>query len=227
MANAVAEALQTNLGDQIVLLSDTGDSVYGGAPGDSTIILREILTQQAELPRSDTTKGLLMLPVVDPEVVGAAVQHWDATTADTEGTSTLPVGVMLGGKIDSVFSSPVDVGGAEILSIWDGTPSQVADIRHAVLPQCALLGLGRVRIAVMAEPTGGVNHPQLYQSLGMDITDATAIVLKTASNFQYFDEWSPRVLRTDTAGMTQSNLQAFDWVRAPRPIFPLDPDAAF
>lgn len=227
VADAVAEAMQTNLGDQIVLLSDTGDSVYGGAPGDSTVILRELMSQQARLAPSDPTKGLLMVPVVDSEVVAVAVQHWKPPSSSGGAISTLPAGAMLGGKVDSVFSSPLDVGGAEILSTWNGTPSDVADIRHAVLPQCALLGLGRLRIAVMAEPTGGVNHPALYESLGITISDATAIVLKTASNFQYFDRWSPRVLRVDTAGMTQSNLQAFDWVRAPRPIFPLDADAVF
>jgi microcystin degradation protein MlrC len=224
VAHAVAEAINTKQDEQIVILSDTGDSVYGGAPGDSTVILRELLAQQASAPASDASAGLLMLPVVDPQVVELAVQRW-ATSSSSD--ATLPPGVMLGGKVDSVFSSPVDVGRAKVLAIWDGTPSHVADIRHAVLPQCALLGLGRVRIAVMAEPTGGVNHPSLYESLGITVSDAAAIVLKTASNFQYFDDWSSRVLRVDTAGMTQSNLQAFDWVRAPRPIFPLDAAAAF
>ena len=226
VADAVAEAMQTKQGEQIIILSDTGDSVYGGAPGDSTVILRELLAQQGSARASDATAGLLLLPVVDPEAVELAVQHWSAAT-DGAASTTLPAGVMLGGKVDSVFSSPVDVGGAKVLSIWGGTSSDVADIRHAVLPRCALLGLGRVRIAVMAEPTGGVNHPALYESLGITVSDSTVIVLKTASNFQYFDDWSPRVLRVDTPGMTQSNLQAFDWVRAPRPIFPLDAEAAF
>ena len=44
---------------------------------------------------------------------------------------------------------------------------------------------------------------------------------------EYFDAWAPRVVRVDTAGMTQSDLTAFDWQRAPRPIFPLDSDASF
>lgn len=182
VADAVAEAMDTKQGEQIVLLSDTGDSVYGGAPGDSTVILRELLAQQASAPQSDASTGLLMLPVVDPQVVEVAFQRWAAPSSN--GT-VLPAGVMLGGKVDSVFSSPVDVGGAKVLSVWDGTPSNVAEIRHAVLPQCALLGIGRVRIAVMSEPTGGVNHPTLYESLGITVSDATAIVLKTASNFQY------------------------------------------
>ena len=30
----------------LIILSDTGDSVFGGAPGDSTVILTELLTQQ-------------------------------------------------------------------------------------------------------------------------------------------------------------------------------------
>ena len=31
-----------------MILSDTGDSVYGGAPGDSTWLLRELLVQGRE-----------------------------------------------------------------------------------------------------------------------------------------------------------------------------------
>ena len=54
------------------------------------------------------------------------------------------------------------------------------------MAQCALLTLGRLRIAVMAEAAGGVNHPSLYESLGLNVGAARAVVMKTASNFQYF-----------------------------------------
>lgn len=100
--------------------------------------------------------------------------------------NTLPGSIKLGAKVDSVFSSPVDVSGAQVLAVWSGTPASVAAIRHAVLPECALLGIGRLRIVVMAEPTGGVNHPTLYESLGLNVSDATAVVLKTASNFRKY-----------------------------------------
>jgi microcystin degradation protein MlrC len=219
---AVAEALRASAGERLILLSDTGDSVYGGAPGDSTVILRELLEQHA----GGTGSGLILLPVVDAAVVSAAVRAWNGRVSGA-ASAVLGEGIRLGGKVDSVFSSPVDVSGATVEAVWRGTPANVAEIRHAVLPECALLAIGRLRIVVMAEPAGGVNHPTLYESLGIVVSDAVAVVLKTASNFQYFDAWTPRVVRVDAAGMTQSDLTAFDWVRAPRPIFPLDADARY
>jgi microcystin degradation protein MlrC len=62
----------------------------------------------------------------------------------------------------------------------------------------------------------------MYTHLGLDIQDAKMVVLKTASNFQYFASYRKHLIRVDAPGMTQSNLHAFSWNRIPRPIFPLD-----
>jgi len=211
---AVAQALGAQ--SPLILLSDTGDSVYGGAPGDSTVILNELLRQGAAAAESDSDTGCILLPVVDPEVVAEA----------TSGGVGAVLSVRLGARVDSVFSEPAELT-AQVGALWGGTPSDKASIRHAVLPECALLVAGRLRIAVMAEPAGGVNHPHLYQSLGLAVEDARAVVMKTASNFQYFAEWEPEMVRVDTAGMTQSDLTNFEWHSAPRPIFPLDEGATF
>ena len=48
------------------------------------------------------------------------------------------------------------------------------------------------------------------------------VVVKTASNFQYFAPWRKQLIRVDSPGMTQSNLHAFEWKKIPRPIYPLD-----
>ncbi|MEX2562426.1 MAG: hypothetical protein WD358_04145 [Nitriliruptoraceae bacterium] len=61
-----------------------------------------------------------------------------------------------------------------------------------------------------------------------DAFDATnrdeirAVVVKTASDFQYFAPYTSELIRVDTPGHTQSRVTDFDWQRLPRPIFPLD-----
>jgi hypothetical protein len=45
------------------------------------------------------------------------------------------------------------------------------------------------------------------------------VVVKTASNFQYFADWTEELIRVDTPGHTQSRVTDFDWQRLPRPIF--------
>ncbi len=86
----------------------------------------------------------------------------------------------------------------------------------------ALLETGAVRLVLLARRTYAVNLPILYTHLGLSVDDACAVVLKTASNFQFFAPWSPEILRVDTPGPTQSDLTALPWRRLPRPIYPLD-----
>ena len=72
----------------------------------------------------------------------------------------------------------------------------------------------------------GINHPALYSHLGVDVDQARAVVVKTASNFQHFAPWRRELIRVDSPGMTQSDLAAFEWRHAPRPLYPLDAELA-
>ena len=94
--------------DGLLILSDTGDSVYGGAPGDSTWVLRELLAQAGDQPESDR---LVLVPIVDPAAV-------DAAFAAGVGQQ---VTVSLGGKIDNEFSQPVETT-AMVLAELAATP---------------------------------------------------------------------------------------------------------
>ncbi len=87
--DAVRQAAAAERG--LIILSDTGDSVYGGAPGDSTCILRAMLEQPMPYPA--------FVPMVVPDALGAA-------TAAGVGAQ---ITVDLGGKIDKVFAKPVRV----------------------------------------------------------------------------------------------------------------------
>ena len=59
----------------------------------------------------------------------------------------------------------------------------------------------------------------------LEIADARAVVVKTASNFQYFAEWRSDMIRVDSPGMTQSDLRGFEWTKAPVPTHPLHAEA--
>ena len=63
----------------------------------------------------------------------------------------------------------------------------------------------------------------MYEHFGLDVADAKMVVVKTASNWQYYRPWTSQVIRADTPGPTQSGLHELDWKHLPRPIYPLDP----
>ena len=200
-AEAVRQAAEADSG--LMILSDTGDSVYGGAPGDSTIILRELISQQISCPA--------FVPVIDPEVVDVAI----AAGVGSE------IEVDLGGKVDNVFSQPLAIK-ARVAGTSKGVTVDLADRGVCDMRRTALLEVGQVRIVVLNHRSFAINHPVLYTHLGLDIQDAKMVVVKTASNFQFFAAWRKGLIRVDSPGMTQSDLTAFDWKRIPRPMYPLD-----
>jgi microcystin degradation protein MlrC len=201
LGDAVREAVVADRG--LIILSDTGDSVYGGSPGDSTVILQELLQQQVPC--------LAFLPIVDVAAVDAAIQAGVGAH----------ITVDLGGKIDNVFSQPVRVT-ARVAAVSQGVTLELQDRGPCDLGKTALLEVGQLRIVVLDQRTFAINHPTLYTHLGLDIADAKMVVVKTASNFQFFSRWRTGLIRVDSPGMTQSDLKAFQWKRIPRPMYPLD-----
>ena len=199
---AVRRAVAAERG--LVILSDTGDSVYGGAPGDSTCILRALLDQRFACTA--------FVPMVDAEALNAA----HAAGVGTQIT------IDLGGKLDNLFSHPVQVTG-RVAAISNGFTVDLHDRGICDLKRTALLRVGSIFIAVLDHRSFAINHPVLYTHLGLDVADAKMVVVKTASNFQFFSRWHRELIRVDSPGTTQSDLTAFQWKRIPRPTYPLDP----
>lgn len=200
-ADAVAHAVAAPEG--LVILSDTGDSVYGGAPGDNTVLLSELVRQNVPC--------LSLVPVVDAEAVAAAM------AAGVAATITLEVG----GRHDHRFSRPVRVTG-RVAAVSEGVTAEVPERGVCQLGRTALLECGAIRVVLLDSRSFAVNHPLLYTHLGVDVGQARLVVVKTASNFQFFAPWRKQLIRVDTPGTTQSNLSAFEWYRLPRPIDPFD-----
>ena len=200
-AEAVRRAVEVDSG--LIILSDTGDSVYGGAPGDSTCILRELLQQQVP--------STALVPMIDPKCLEAAI---------SAGVGA-QISVDLGAKVDRVFSQPVRVTG-RVAAVSNGLTVDLHDRGVCDLRRTALLEVGPIRIVVLDHRSFAINHPVLYTHLGLEIAEAKMVVVKTASNFQFFRPWRNGLIRVDSPGMTQSDLTAFKWEHIPRPIYPLD-----
>ena len=166
-------------------------------------MLRELLKQQPN--------EIALVPVIDPEVLSAAM------TAGVGST----INIDLGGKVDNLFSQPVGVT-AKVAATSNGVIVNLADRGICDLRRTALLEVGNVKIIVLDHRSFAINHPVLYMHLGLDVNAAKMVVLKTASNFQFFRPWCKAVIRVDSPGMTQSDLTAFKWKHLPRPIYPFD-----
>lgn len=199
---AIRRAVEAKRG--LVILTDTGDSVFGGATGDSTCLLKEMLRQQIT--------ATALVPMVDPEVVEAAI----------EAGLGREITAMLGGKLDPKFSQPVEIT-AQVAGIGGGRfEVQVIGLESFDMGQAVLLEAGSIKIVVSEKRGIGGNHPAVYRHFGLEPAEAKMVVLKTASNWQYYRSMISEVIRVDTPGATMSHLEQFDWVQLPRPIYPLD-----
>jgi microcystin degradation protein MlrC len=186
-----------------IILSDTGDSVFGGASGDSTCILGAML-------RRKITKTAFV-PILDRPALDLAI------AAGVGAEVTLEVG----GKVDRWFTTPITVTG-RVAAVSHGLQAMLPVRGFTDIGRTARIDLGAVQLVLAEFRSWGLNLPILYTRLGLDIADAGMIVAKTASNFHFFDRWRKGLIRVNSPGLTQSNLRAFEWTRARRPLWPLD-----
>lgn len=207
---AVRQAAQHD--GQPVVLSDIGDNIGAGAPGDATILLREILAQ-------GVANALVIL--WDPEAVRACVSA--GVGAD--------VSLEVGGKADALHGSPVALQG-RVRTISDGrfhdpTPRHLGRTDYdqgttvvVETPAQHAIVLTSIRMAPFSL--------QQVLSLGIDprrkkIITAKAVVAPRAA----YREVAAGFILVDTPGAGSANLDSFTYHRRRRPMFPFEPEAAF
>ena len=205
-SDRVSPAEAVRLADQekggLVVISDTGDAVLGGATGDSTILLKEMLRGQI--------RSTAFVPLVDLPGVTAAHQA---------GVGRHVV-FTVGATIDAVFNSPVEIRG--VVSALSNNFKAQTPWGSCQLGRTALIESGSIKLVLTEYASFATNHPSIYTHLGLKMENARMVVLKTGSNFQNFSKWQTKLIRADTEGITQSRLQNFSWQKLPRPIFPFD-----
>ncbi len=183
-----------------VVIADLTDLMTGGGTGDSTWYLRELLLRQPE--------QLCCLPMVDPQAVAVL-------TAAGAGAR---VTVSLGGKLDYVNSTPVEVTG-DVLRVIPVTPGR--DLPES-MGTTVVLGLGQVQVVVF-ERLGPGADPVIYQGAGIDVTQARILVAKSVVDFRAgYADVAKRFLLGEAPGLAPADLLSLPWKRVPRPLFPLD-----
>jgi len=188
-----------------IVVSDGGDATTGGAPGDSTCVLNNLLGKNLD--------GEVLLNIVDPWAVEAA---WSASINDT-------VELDVGGKIDP-FSKPVRVSGR---ILWKGEAKYTAmgEVGKGLavnMGRTIVLAAGDLRILISELP-GNPFEPEQYRCVGLDPQRAKAVFVKSITGFKAnYESFAKKIIYADTTGATTHKLKSLSYVRAPRPLYPLD-----
>jgi microcystin degradation protein MlrC len=210
VTEAIAGALALEQGPAI--LAESSDSTGSGSPGDSTGVLKHLLTAPLNGPAA--------IFLVDPAGVAKAFAAGVGATVTME----------IGGGFDKVHSKPVPVTGyVRLLS--DGRWVARARGYNTGLTNCmgraVVLEVGQVQI-LMAERSTMTVDPALFRSHGIDPVYCSIVAVKSPNGFRAaYEPIAKAIYMVDTPGVSTANLKTLPYRRVPRPIYPLDPETRF
>ncbi len=202
--DSVEQALAHESGP--IVLADQADGTGSGSPGDGTAILRALLKQKPDKP--------CLLSVVDPDTVQCAFVTGLGQTGTFE----------VGGKIDHVNNSPVEVNGyVKLLSDGDFVfaGEQERGTRQQRGKTAVIVSYG---IHIVVSERAAFNwDPAFYLSLGLDPANAQVVVVKSPYAFRAnYAGIAKEMMLVDGPGVSSANIRSIPFHRISRPVYPFD-----
>ena len=206
--STVSEAMAhiTQSEEKPIIIADTADNPGGGASGDATHILDEVIKQE--------------------DVKAAFGFFWDSESIEKifsagEGGE---VTISLGGKESPYSGKPMTLDCVVL-----GVSSDAAqffgegdDQRALPIGKCAAVRVGNVDI-IITDRRQQIVSPDIFESFGLDLTTYDVIVVKSSNHFQAaFKAITSRILYVMTPGVMSVDFNSLPYKKIPRPIWPLD-----
>ena len=206
---AVARALAAE--GQPIVLADMADNTGGGAAGDGTEVLRELVRVGA--------RSTIVACIWDPQAVARCVE------AGVGGSVTLEVG----GKVDQRHGPPLRVTGL-VRTLSDGRFVHKGPMARGLpgrLGTTAVLDVNDIKVILISYRWQTLD-PEMIRFVGLDPLDHKILVVKSTIHYRAaFEPIAHEIIEVDAPGLSSSNLGRFDFRRIRRPIFPLDPDTRY
>lgn len=204
--HSAAEAMDlAERADGIVVINESSDNPGGGAPGDGTHLLREMLRRN--LPAS--VYGY----IYDPEVVRQALAAGPGKRIDC----------LLGGKSDSRHGAPIEIKGALVRTLSDGeylrkNPMGAGSIARIGLT--VLLQVGNVSV-IVSEGRRQTLDDGPFRIVGIDWRDMRIIALKSSQHFKaWWEGRADTIIPCDSEGIQSADLNSFDFQYLSRDYYP-------
>jgi len=185
-----------------VVLADSSDNAGGGAPGDSTFVLRRLLERGIE--------RAALGPLWDPMAVRLAFEAGVGARLQ----------MRIGGKVGPVSGDPLDaccrvkaLHPAMMMSGLAGTTTPLGD--------CALLEIEGVEVVVTSVRCQGLDI-DLFTQLGCDPRGKRIVVVKSSQHFHAsFSKITDKIIYVDSPGALCTDLALLPYRKIARPKWPL------
>jgi microcystin degradation protein MlrC len=200
---AIAAAKQP--GSKPILLADTSDQTGGGAPGDTTHMLKALIDAGI--------RNAVYAPLWDPLAVGICF--------------AVGVGAKLrlriGGKYEPYSGPCMDVDAEVLFLKRDAFQDQLSN-EQVPMGDVAVIRVEGIEVLLNTRRVG-VFSTTMFTHHGMTLADKQVIALKNL--YKHRDVFAPLVreqLFVSTPGACPPDWKSIPFKRIPRPMWPLDPD---
>ncbi len=165
-----------------IVLADVADNAGGGAPGDSTYVLRALLERGIENVATGT--------YYDPMAVDACFEAGEGATID----------LRFGGKLGIASGDPID-SRVEVMRLLDAHEQDyMDDTRPVPLGRSAWIRAQGIDIVLVSARTQ-VFAPSAFTGLGISLDDKKLIVVKSSHHFWgKFAPLAKRVIHVSAPG---------------------------
>lgn len=195
---------QAQATDGTVILADGADNPGGGAAGDSTFILEEIIRRGV----GQVAVG----PVWDPVSVRIAF----------EAGVGAAINLRIGGKIGPLSGNPLDVRCTVKALRRDMVMTALANSTMA-MGDSALVDVDGIEIVLVTIRAQAVNT-DLFTQLGCDLAAKKLIVVKSSQHFyESFTRITPHVIYVGAPGAVSQDYRTLPYRKIQRPKWPMDP----
>jgi microcystin degradation protein MlrC len=186
-----------------VVLADGADNPGGGAPGDSTFILRRLV----ERGITDACLG----PLWDPIAVRIA---FDAGVGAR-------LGLRIGGKIGPLSGVPLDLQ-VQVVALQPDMFMTGLSNTPTAMGDCALVESGGVQI-VLTSVRNQAMGTDVFTNLGVDLAAKKIIVVKSSQHFYAaFSKVARHVIYVAAPGAVTVDLKSLPYRKIKRPKWPID-----
>lgn len=186
-----------------VVIGDVADNAGGGAPSDSTFVLRRLL----ERGMTDAAVGCFW----DPGAVRLAQEAGEGAA----------LRLRLGGKLGPMSGDPLDVV-ASVRRLERDVHQRYLGESRARMGDTAALSVEGIDVIVNAVRCQTFS-PDAFTNLGVDPAAHRYVVVKSMNHFRAgFDEIASASLYATTPGAMNVDYPTIPYRRVRRPIFPLN-----
>ena len=197
---ALEQASQANATP--IVIADTADNAGGGAPSDSTFVLRAVLERELQ----DVAIG----PLWDPIAAAVAMDAGEGATLD----------LRIGGKMGATSGQPLDLRVTVGRACRNAT--QTYGPSHEPLGDCVAVGVNGVDIVLNTLRTQAFGA-ELFTNVGIDPLSRRIVIVKSTQHF--FAGYGPLaadVLYVGGPGTLERDLTRLPFRKVRRPKWPFD-----